>query len=547
MNSALYEQIFFEIAMGIGNSTELEVMLRQSLTIWMRKLNCLAGIVYKQNTTAGKATSFREIFRIPKRLRSNEILDAAQADFTSFSTHEEVDRFLARLPMTRHTGLMSSHLLELPHYGLLLLIKSGDPFEPWIVKSLLPLTGKLAGACRACETRIMLAQEMAERQQAELLYRGIVENAVEGMFRTTLQGQLLHANRSLAHMLSYASPQDFMNSVNNLSTDLYANPDDRQIFLQHLKHKGEVTGFEVQFKSSNGHPIWVSLSAKVTSGQDGRQQYIEGFCEVITERKLAELALRLAKEEAERLHEMKSNFLTMISHELRTPLTSVLGFARVVEKQLHAHICPLAAQHDAIETPLQRIEDNLQIIQAEGKRLSGLIDQVLDLQRLESGKFKLTKENVRLDDILRHSLQAMLVLFEEKGIRLEERIETHLPDVLADRDRLVQVNINLLSNALKFTEQGTVTCSAERRGDHLLVRVSDTGIGICKSDLPHVFDKFKQVGDTVVSQHQGYGLGLPICREIIRHHGGDILVSSEPGKGSVFSYTIPLQRPEQPR
>ncbi len=544
MKSALYEQIFFEIAMSIGNSTDLEVMLRESLTIWMRRLNCLAGIVYRQTEFSAEEKGFEEVYRIPKRMRSSEILQVAQQDFTTFTSGEEIERFLDRLPLTRHTGLMSSHLLELPQYGLLLLVKSGEPFDPWIVKSLLPLATKLAGACRTCDMRKKLSQEMAERQQAELLYRGIIENAVEGMFRTTLDGKIMHANRSLARMLAYDSPQDFMDNVQSLSEDLYAHPEDRDVFLQRLREKGEVTGFEVEFKHKDGFAIWVSLSAKIAAHAQGETQYIEGFCEVISERKRAELALREAKEEAERLHENKSNFLTMISHELRTPLTSVLGFARVVEKQLSTHISPLSRKHGEIIIPLRRIQENLQIIQAEGKRLSSLIEQVLDLQRLESSEFALCVQDIRLEDILRHSLSAMRVLFEEKGIELVDEIAQNLPEICADADRVVQVTINLLSNALKFTEQGSVTLKATEEKDLLRVEISDTGVGISADELPHVFDKFKQVGDTVLSKHQGYGLGLPICQEIIRHHGGDVYVSSQPGKGSTFSYTLPLH-PEQ--
>jgi len=137
-------------------------------------------------------------------------------------------------------------------------------------------------------------------------------------------------------------------------------------------------------------------------------------------------------------------------------------------------------------------------------------------------------------------------LVEAKKLTLVQNIEPGLPEITGDRDRLIQVVINLLSNAIKFTDSGSVTCFACRRDDDLVVSVADSGIGIAPADQPKVFEKFKQVGDTLTDKPKGTGLGLPICKEIVEHHGGRIWVESEPGKGSTFSFTLPVKTSATP-
>jgi signal transduction histidine kinase len=137
-------------------------------------------------------------------------------------------------------------------------------------------------------------------------------------------------------------------------------------------------------------------------------------------------------------------------------------------------------------------------------------------------------------------MAATAVLFEHKSLELVKDVEDGLPDINGDRDRLVQVVINLISNAVKFTEQGSVICRARHKDSHILVSVIDTGTGIDEADRRRIFDKFMQGGDTLTDKPQGTGLGLPICKEIVEHHGGRIWVESEPGHGSTFSFTLPL-------
>ena len=257
-------------------------------------------------------------------------------------------------------------------------------------------------------------------------------------------------------------------------------------------------------------------------------------------RRLFEEAER-ARSIAEEADAAKSAFLSTVSHELRTPLTSVLGFAKIIKRRLEDRVFPLVQTDDRkVRQTIQQIEDNLMVVVSEGERLTKLIDDVLDLAKIEAGKLEWHMEPVSMADVIDRATAATASLFEQKGLRLIREIEEDLPQITGDRDRLIQVVINLISNAVKFTDAGSVTCLAERRGGELIVSVTDTGLGIAPADQPKVFERFKQVGDTLTDKPKGTGLGLPICKEIVEHHGGRIWVESALGRGSTFSFSVPL-------
>jgi signal transduction histidine kinase/DNA-binding response OmpR family regulator len=254
-----------------------------------------------------------------------------------------------------------------------------------------------------------------------------------------------------------------------------------------------------------------------------------------------------ARAAAEEADAAKSAFLSTVSHELRTPLTSVLGFAKIIKKRLEDRIFPLVPKGDRkVEQTIQQVHDNLQVVVSEGERLTKLIDDVLDLAKIEAGKLEWHMAPVTLADVIDQATAATASLFEHKGLTLVKEIDRALPAITGDRDRLMQVVINLISNAVKFTERGTVTCRAAMRDGEVVVSVSDTGLGIAAADQPKVFERFKQVGDTLTDKPKGTGLGLPICKEIVEHHRGRIWVESEPGRGSTFSFALPFDDASQP-
>lgn len=259
-----------------------------------------------------------------------------------------------------------------------------------------------------------------------------------------------------------------------------------------------------------------------------------------------------ARTAAEAASEAKGNFLANVSHELRTPLTSVLGFAKIVQKRLTQLLLPQLQTDDRkVNRAKQQVVDNIEIIIAEGERLTALINDVLDLAKIEADRIEWQMNPLDVPELIDRALAATASLFAEKKLAVNKEIEPDLPAIVGDRDRLIQVMINLISNAVKFTEQGSVTCRANyvnsqvtpaglKLNCHIIIRVTDTGQGIAEADQALIFEKFKQIGDTLTSKPQGTGLGLPICKEIIERHGGHIWVESQLDQGSTFSFALPV-------
>ncbi len=389
-----------------------------------------------------------------------------------------------------------------------------------------------------------LEEHRTAREQAEQQYRSIFQNAQEGIFQSTPAGRLKACNPAMARLLGYDSPEE-MQRVMDLRQDMYVDPGERERLLALLRQGAPVTGHEVRAWRRDRSIIWVSINARPIFDTEGRLSLIEGMIEDVTRRKEAEAALQLAKDTAEAASRMKSDFLSMVSHELRTPLTSVLGFAKVIDKRLRKTLLPhLDLASPAVHKAARQVEDNLSVIIAEGERLSDLINDILDLTRLESGKSSWKWEPLDLAEVVEHTLTTVRILAEEKGLALVGEVEPDLPLVLADRDRMIQVLVNLLGNAVKFTAQGRVVCRATRDKELVVVSVTDTGPGIRPEDHTEIFNKFRQLGDTLTDKPSGSGLGLAICKEIVEHHGGRIQVDSTPGRGSTFTFSIPIMTPQ---
>jgi signal transduction histidine kinase len=241
---------------------------------------------------------------------------------------------------------------------------------------------------------------------------------------------------------------------------------------------------------------------------------------------------------------MKTDFISTVSHELRTPLTSILGFTKIIGKRLDERVFPAVTDADPpTRRAISQVRGNLDIIVDEGERLTALINDLLDLAKMEAGRVEWRDEEVDVDALVRRVGATVEPLFAEQDLPLLLQPDPHLPPVRGDRHRLEQVVLNLLSNAAKFTTTGAVTVRTRQTPGHVVVSVSDTGPGIAPEDVPDLFVRFKQVGDALTGKPQGTGLGLPICQEIVEHHGGHIDVESEVGRGTTFSVTLPLPIP----
>ncbi|HXY54938.1 MAG TPA: ATP-binding protein [Nitrospirota bacterium] len=230
--------------------------------------------------------------------------------------------------------------------------------------------------------------------------------------------------------------------------------------------------------------------------------------------------------------QVKSDFISIVSHELRTPLTSIKAFTELIL------IKP--------KMPAEKRSKLLTIINNETDRLARLINDVLDLTKIEAGKLSWRIAKVSLEEIIQTSVSGIQSLADNKSIAISTSVKNPLPLIFGDRDRLIQVINNILSNAIKFTPQGgkiqITTSLGETPKPRILVSVSDTGIGIPAGDLNLIFDKFRRSGDVLTNNTEGSGLGLTITRQIIEYHGGSIWAESTPGHGSVFTFTLPLDK-----
>jgi signal transduction histidine kinase/CheY-like chemotaxis protein len=253
-----------------------------------------------------------------------------------------------------------------------------------------------------------------------------------------------------------------------------------------------------------------------------------------------------ARKTAEEANEAKSAFLSTVSHELRTPLTSVIGFAKIIRKRLIDKLFPLINDSNGrVQKTMEQVSQNLNVVVSEGERLTTLINDVLDLAKIEAGKMEWHTETISMTEIIDQAVAATGAVFENKKLKLKKSVDKNIPDIQGDKDKLIQVLINLLSNSAKFTEKGSVNCSVKTIKNEIIISIIDTGMGISREDQTKVFDKFKQVGDTLTDKPKGTGLGLPICKEIIEHHGGRIWVESELGKGSTFAFSLPITEEDQ--
>lgn len=428
-----------------------------------------------------------------------------------------------------------------------------------------------------------LSREVAERRRAEDAarlaesnYREIFENSVEGIFQTTPDGHYLRANRALARVYGYETPEELMVQLADIAQQLYVQAGRREEFIEQIQRRGFVSDFESQVYRRDGSITWISENARAVRDGTGKVLYYEGMVVDISARKHAEDVLLRSREQLEaRVRERtaelaksnealqaqivvreaaeqaadaasraKSAFLANISHEIRTPMNAIIGYAQL----LHRDRSMLGTRRDAIET-----------IMSSGRHLLELIDDVLDISKIEAGRTEL-----RLADV---DLRAMAIgiagMFrhkcEQNGITMKVECQSTLPwRVAADERKLRQVLINLLGNAVKFTRQGTVRlritmqetgaapqqtharaqasdCAARRS---CRFEVCDTGDGIPIEAQQRIFEPFQQ--GSAGRQWGGTGLGLAIARRLVEVMDGQLELDSTPGLGSRFFFSLVL-------
>jgi PAS domain S-box-containing protein len=382
-----------------------------------------------------------------------------------------------------------------------------------------------------------LERSMKEIAQAEAKYRGLFENAVEGIFRTTPEGHFLDANPAMARMFAYDTPQEMISQVKDLATDVYVKSRDRKAILDHLGLWGVVHDFAVEVRRQDGSVIWISIDAQCKKDQAGNVLAYEGFAVDITERKRLEEKLLLAKEEAEKANRAKSDFLTRMSHGIRTPMNSILGLTQIT-----------------LQTKLKEEQrDYLDTVLEAGESLLKLVEDILDISKIEAKALAVESTDFCLPRVISTTLNTLRVQARNKGLDIGLTIDKGVPRYgKGDPGRLRQVIVNLVGNAIKFTDRGFVrlrvsTLPQEMRhrllshdGTPVLFAIQDTGPGISPDKLESVFEPFSKDTGLSLGPMAGPGLGLPICRELVAMMGGEIWMESEPGLGSTFYFTICL-------
>lgn len=414
-------------------------------------------------------------------------------------------------------------------------------------------------------------EQMVHRlQTAQDKYRDIFENATEGIFQTTVDGHVLAANAALATMLGYVDPQALVTTGGDVRRQIFSDVEDHQRLVERLVEEGSVAGYQTRFLRRDRQAIWVLVNVRLVRDEGGNSLYTEGTVTDVTARLRAERRLEIlnrhlreaVRERTERLavkaslleaanrrlqelDRLKSGFLSTVSHDLRTPLTSIMGFAKLIMRDFTKYFLPLTSGHERLERQAARLTANLSIIENEGERLTRLINDFLDLSKIESGRAEWRDAPVDVAAVIRQAVDAVSADYQDKPeVTLSVEVAADLPALRMDRDRLSQILVNLLGNAIKFTDQGSVRLRAGVRDGQFRLEVIDTGQGVASESLEKIFDKFHQAGasDTVTDsrQRKGTGLGLAICRQIVEHYRGRIWVESELGRGSRFIAELPL-------
>ncbi len=381
------------------------------------------------------------------------------------------------------------------------------------------------------------ASDITERKRAEEAlrrseekFRAVFEQAAVGIGRVGFEdARWIDVNDSFCRMLGY-SPEEMLATPWPEIT----HPDDLDLDLVpfHRMAAGELDTYSVEkrFIHKLGRHVWARLTLSLVRDSQGRPDYEVAVIENITERKHAEETLKEAKAAAEEASQAKSEFLANMSHEIRTPMTV---FMAAVEHLLQTD-----------RNPERR--HLLGMADQSAKRLRSLIDDILDISRIEARKVEIEEAQFDLRDCIREAVEMFALPAREKGLQLEMEIEEEVPrTVVGDPDRLGQVLINLIGNAVKFTHKGVIRVCVQPRGGFVEFAVADTGIGIPEDKLDLLFQSFSQIDASFTRQYGGTGLGLAISKELVELMGGEISVQSHKREGSVFTFSLPLKSVEQ--
>jgi PAS domain S-box-containing protein len=377
----------------------------------------------------------------------------------------------------------------------------------------------------------------AERalSEAEKKYRTIVENAAGGIYQLTPEGQFLSANPAMARILGYDSPDQLLREVRNVHSMIYTNQKERARFVRELETLGVVKNFELEVVTRSGQRIWVNENARTVKDDEGNILYFEGSMENITQRKQAEIKLREAKVKSDLANRAKSEFLANMSHELRTPLNAIIGFSEIIKDEVLGKL------------ENRQYWEYARDIYESGKNLLTIINEILDVSRIEAGDRQLNEGIVNLDKMVKSCVVFMQPKAESGKLTITNLLDGVVPNLIAEELAVKQIILNLLSNAIKFTpEGGRVTLSHEVDNDGMMrISVTDTGIGLDESEIEKALSPFGQVETSLSRSGSGAGLGLTLVDSLMKLHGGKLELFSQKGIGTTATIIFPARRVTQ--
>jgi PAS domain S-box-containing protein len=368
--------------------------------------------------------------------------------------------------------------------------------------------------------------------ESERKYRDIYENAIEGIFQTSPDGRMLSANPALARIYGYETPDEVLQALQDVSQQLYVDATRRTEFVRQLERQEVIYSFESEIMRKDGKLIWIDETARAVRDSAGRLLYYEGKVEDITERKAADQAMRMAKEQADFANRAKTEFLANMSHELRTPLNAVIGFSEIIKGEMFG--------------PVGRPEyvEYARDIHDSGRLLLELINDILDMSKIEAGKKELQDSIIDIGRVALSSVRLVHPRAELGCVAIEVELPPDLPTVRAEELSMKQIVTNLLTNAVKFTpEGGKVLLSAKVEADgQMAMSVADTGIGIAPEDMDKALAPFGQIESSLSNKTQGTGLGLPLAKALVHLHGGTLTLESTRGSGTTVTIRLPADR-----
>ena len=403
---------------------------------------------------------------------------------------------------------------------------NGEDFYVEVLLSAFDLKGEhvLQATVRDITERKRVAEVLKESEEK---YRSIFENVQDVYYETSIDGTILEISPSIGIL---SKGQYHMKDLTGKSMyNFYSDASERASLITILKEQGTVSDFEITLKNKDGSSVPCSISSKICFDSQGQPEKIIGSMHDITDRRNAIEALKLAKDKAEASDKLKTSFLNNISHEVRTPLNGILGFAEIMSQ-------PYLSENDR--------KESLAMLFESSDRLLNTITNYMDISLITSGAISLYKKDFSPDQLLREIFSKNKMLCSMKNLDLSLNISEQAEKISlrSDPDILRKIVSQLLNNAIKFTEKGSIDYGYSIHTHELEFFVKDTGIGIGKESLRKVFEHFIKEDRGPLKITEGSGLGLSISKGLVELLGGKIRVESEIGKGSAFFFTVPIEK-----